>query len=143
LKANVEMTKLITEANYNNNPNWFREHAPQILEQLKEVDLAQPNPVEDKPRAQESPSVSPTRQAIRFGAACFAIALTLLGLQLINHYFEGVVTAKYATYSDWIASVLIAGFFGGLMVGSLILVFPYDLLAKVRRIKRGKALFGL
>jgi hypothetical protein len=141
LKANVEMMKLVTQSQFRGNPNWFDQEAERILSELKS--LATEEPIIGSNSTPASKPLSTTRAAIVFGASCFAIALVLLGLQLINHYFEVVVSQKYATYADWIASVLIAGFFGGLMVGSLILVFPYDLLERVRSIRRGKKLFGL
>jgi hypothetical protein len=133
LKANVEMMKLVTQSQFRSNPNWFDQEAERILSELKKLEAEEP--VIGSNSTPATKQLSTTRAAIVFGESCFAIALVLLGLQLINHYFDGAVSQKYATYADWIVSVLIAGFFGGLMVGSLILVFPYDLLERVRSIR--------
>jgi len=93
-------------------------------------------------------------RAFRFGVACMALSAILFGVQFILLYFQSVITGTTSTYSqsvlksasayaDWTAGVAIAVFFGGLMIGALILVIPWEQLEKSAKIRRGKKLVGL
>jgi len=94
------------------------------------------------------------RKVVRFGVSCFALSAILFGIQFILIYFQSVingtsstyvqsVTSSVSSYVNWVSGVAIAVFFGGLMIGALILVIPWDQLEKSAMIRRGKKLAGL
>jgi hypothetical protein len=72
--------------------------------------------------------------------AIVAIATFVFGLQFIYHYFDITISEHYATYSDWLGSVLIAVFFGSLMLGTLVAVFPWTVFRKSSLARRAKEL---
>ncbi len=94
------------------------------------------------------------RKYVNFGLGCFALSAILFAIQFILLYFQSVITGNSSTYVastvkslsswvDWTAGVLIAVFFGALMIGALIVVIPWDLFEKTRTMRRAKKLANL
>ena len=104
--------------------------------------------------AKGTDSKNTLRRIVRFGLSCFALSAILFAIQYIILYDQSVINGNTSTYVttsvkslsswvDWTAGVAIAVFFGGLMIGALILVIPWNMLEKIAAIRRGKKLVGL
>ena len=80
------------------------------------------------------------KQLLYNALAIVAIATFVFGLQFIYHYFEMTISEHYTSYSDWLVSMLITVFFGALMLGTLVAVFPWNVLEKSSLGHRAKEL---
>jgi hypothetical protein len=80
------------------------------------------------------------KQRLYDALAIVAIATFVFGLQFIYHYFDMIISEHYSSYGDWFISMLIAVFFGALMLGTLVAVFPWSVLKKSSLGHRAKEL---
>jgi hypothetical protein len=80
------------------------------------------------------------RQWLYDALSIVAIATFVFGLQFIYHYFDSTISAHYSSYSDWLVSMLVTVFFGALMLGTPVAVFPWSVLEKSSLGHRAKEL---
>lgn len=96
-----------------------------------------------EPTHQKSGPAFRNRQGVIDFFACVAVATFIFGLQFIYYYFQGVIETPYSSYLDWMTGLMIAVFFGSLMLGTLLKVFPWRLLERSSFAERLKQVLGL